>query len=134
MSSSAAGAGAASKKVLLSDDVPWRASPSGTKPLPRIHHNPILKLPQNPSSTYALAVMKHRDPIGEGFATEARLEAAGPECVVPGLATPVKFLGLKVWPVEVDLKFLEPMGRELKAIGKFMDSAVSLMNASFQDR
>ncbi|ONK64682.1 uncharacterized protein A4U43_C07F28780, partial [Asparagus officinalis] len=57
-----------------------------------------------------------------------------PECIVPGLATPVKLLGLKVWPIEVDLKFLEPVGRELKAIGKFMESAVNLMNASFQDR
>lgn len=125
---------AASKKLLLADDVPWRASPAGTKPLPKIHHSPILKLPQNPSSSYALAVMKHPDPIGEGFATEARLEAAGPECIVPGQTTPVKLLGLKVWPIEVDFKFLEPVGRELKNIGKFMDSAVNLMNASFQDR
>lgn len=41
-------------------------------------------------------MLKHPDPIGGGFATEAKLEAAGPECVVPGQATPVKLLGLKV--------------------------------------
>ncbi|KAF2565755.1 hypothetical protein F2Q68_00024298 [Brassica cretica] len=39
-----------------------------------------------------------------------------------------------VWPVEVDLKFLEPVGKELKMLGKFMDNAVDLMNKSFIDR
>ncbi|KAG1347495.1 hypothetical protein COCNU_06G013240 [Cocos nucifera] len=87
---------AASKGALLADDVPWRASPTGTKPVPRIHQNPVLRLPQNPNTSYALAVMKRPDPIGEGFAMEAKLEAAGPDCIVPGLATPVKLLGLKV--------------------------------------
>uniref|UniRef100_A0A7N0TG84 Uncharacterized protein n=1 Tax=Kalanchoe fedtschenkoi TaxID=63787 RepID=A0A7N0TG84_KALFE len=41
---------------------------------------------------------------------------------------------LQVWPIEVDLKFLEPVGRELQLLGKFMDNAVDLMNKSFIDR
>jgi len=28
------------------------------------------------------------------------------------------FLLEQVWPIEVDLKFLEPIGRELKQLGK----------------
>ncbi|XP_074568924.1 uncharacterized protein LOC141825440 isoform X2 [Curcuma longa] len=124
----------ATKKTLLAEDVPWRASPTGRKPIPKIHLNPVLRVQPNSNSNYALAVMKHPDPIGSGFATEARLEAAGPDCIVPGLATPVKLLGLKVWPIDIDFKFVEPVGRELQALGKFMDSALNLMNASFQDR
>lgn len=65
---------------------------------------------------------------------DAIVEAAGPDCIVPGQVTPIKLLGLKVWPIEVDLQFLEPVGRELKSIGKFMDDAVNLMNKSFIDR
>ncbi|THU45463.1 hypothetical protein C4D60_Mb02t18200 [Musa balbisiana] len=109
---------AASKSALLSEDVPWRASPDGEKPVPRIHRNPLLRVESNPYTRYALAVMKHPDPIGEGFAVEARVEAAGPECIVPGLAKPVRLLGLKVWPFEFSFKFLEPIGRELRALGK----------------
>ncbi|XP_073004887.1 uncharacterized protein [Typha latifolia] len=124
----------ASKRALLADDVPWRATAGGKKPVPRIHQSPVLRVAQNPGSAYALAVMKHPDPIGEGFAMEAKLEAAGPECIVPGQITPVKLLGLKVWPIDVNFKFMEPVGRELRSIGKFMDSAFNLMNASFQDR
>lgn len=26
--------------------------------------------------------------------------------------------GMQVWPIEVDLQFLQPVGRELKSIGK----------------
>lgn len=78
--------------------------------------------------------MKHPNPIGSGLGNEAIVEAAGPDCIVPGQITPVKLLGLKVWPINVDLKFMEPVGRELKSIGKFMDSAVNLMNNSFIDR
>ncbi|GFQ07190.1 hypothetical protein PHJA_002863100 [Phtheirospermum japonicum] len=117
----------------LQNDVPWRAS-SAAKPIPKIHHSPVLRLPQTPHSNYALSVMKHADPIGSGLGKEAMVEAAGPECIVPGQTTPIKLLGLKVWPIEVDLKFMEPVGRELKSIGKFMDSAVDLMNKSFIDR
>lgn len=78
--------------------------------------------------------MKHPNPVGSGLAMEAIVEAAGPECVVPGQVTPIKLLGVKVWPIEVNLKFLEPVGRELKQLGKFMDDAVNLMNKSFIDR
>ncbi|KAJ6810438.1 uncharacterized protein M6B38_156915 [Iris pallida] len=125
-----------SKKVMLAEDVPWRALPKGKKPVPRIHQSPVLRLPQdNPASAYALAVMKRPDPIGEGFALEAKIESAGPDCIVPGQVAPIKLLGLKIWPITgFDLKFMEPVGRELQSIGKFMDSAITLMNASFQDR
>ncbi|KDP29181.1 hypothetical protein JCGZ_16570 [Jatropha curcas] len=120
------------KGVVLQQDAPWRASSS--KPLPKIHHSPVLRVSQTPYSTYALSVMKHPNPIGSGLATEAMVEAAGPDCIVPGQITPVRLLGLKVWPIEVDLKFMEPVGRELKLLGKFMDNAVNLMNKSFIDR
>ncbi|KAK1271853.1 hypothetical protein QJS04_geneDACA013070 [Acorus gramineus] len=96
---------------ILADDVPWRKHPSGSKPIPKIHQNPLLRVQQTPSSDYGLAVMKHRDPISEGLAFEAKLEPAGPDCIVPGQVKPVRLLGLK-----------------------FLDSAVNLMNASFQDR
>ncbi|XP_009804413.1 uncharacterized protein LOC107814332 [Nicotiana tabacum] len=118
----------------LQKDVPWRAAGSGARPIPKIHHSPILCLPQNPYSDYALSIMKHPDPIGSGLGTEAIVEAAGPDCIVPGQNPPIKLLGFKVWPIEVDLKFIEPVGRELKSVGKFMDSAVDLMNKSFIDR
>lgn len=121
------------KKGGLAQDVPWRASPSAN-PIPKIHHSPAVRLPDNPSSSYGLAVMRQRDPIGGGFATDAILEAAGPDCIVPGQIAPVRLLGLKIWPINVNMKFLEPVGRELGTIGKYMDSAVNLMNASFQDR
>ncbi|KAJ6852244.1 uncharacterized protein M6B38_254725 [Iris pallida] len=121
-----------SKKAMLAEDVPWRAVPAGKKPVPRIHHGPALRTPHN---DHALAVMKRPDPVGEGFAVEAKIESAGPDCIVPGQVAPLRLLGLKVWPLTgIDLKFMEPVGRELQSIGKFMDSAVNLMNASFQDR
>ncbi|KAK4281521.1 hypothetical protein QN277_013002 [Acacia crassicarpa] len=118
--------------ALLQKDAPWRAS--SEKPIPRIHHSPILRLSQTPHSDFAISVMKHPNPIGSGLADEAIVESAGPECIVPGQATPLKLLGVKVWPITVDLKFLEPVGRELKLLGKFMDDAVNLMNKSFIDR
>ncbi|KAG8376616.1 hypothetical protein BUALT_Bualt09G0082000 [Buddleja alternifolia] len=118
----------------LQNDVPWRAASSAVKPIPKIHYSPLLRLPQTPYSNYALSVMKHPDPIGSGLGKEALVEAAGPDCIVPGQVAPIKLLGLKVWPIEMDLKFMEPVGRELKSIGKFMDSAVDLMNKSFIDR
>ncbi|XP_021774548.1 uncharacterized protein LOC110738447 [Chenopodium quinoa] len=118
--------------VGLQKDAPWRASQG--KPIPKIHHSPVLRIPQNPFSNYAVSIMRDSNPVGNGLAVDAVLESAGPDCIVPGQATPVKLLGLKVWPIEVDLKFMEPVGRELKNIGKFMDSAVDLMNKSFIDR
>ncbi|KAL5975075.1 hypothetical protein ACLOJK_031751 [Asimina triloba] len=119
--------------AILSDDVPWRASPSQNT-IPKIHHSPILRIPSTPQSVYGLAVMKHPDPIGGGFATEAELEAAGPDCIVPGQSKPVRLLGLKVWPIDINLKFLDPVGREIRNIGKFMDKAVNLMNVAYPDR
>ncbi|KAJ6699212.1 hypothetical protein OIU79_012469 [Salix purpurea] len=100
----------------LQKDVPWRVSTS--KPIPKIHHSPILRVSQNPFSDYALSVMKHPNPIGTGLATEALVESAGPDCIVPGQITPIRLVGLKVWPIEFDLKFIEPVGRELKLLGK----------------
>ncbi|XP_041026290.1 uncharacterized protein LOC121266510 [Juglans microcarpa x Juglans regia] len=117
----------------LQKDAPWRAAPSA-KPIPKIHLSPSLRLPQTPTSSYALHVMKHQNPIGSGMAMEAIVEVAGPECIVPGQITPIKLLGVKVWPINVNIKFLEPVGRELKSLGKFMDDAVNLMNKSFIDR
>ncbi|KAJ4970831.1 hypothetical protein NE237_003930 [Protea cynaroides] len=130
ISSSSSGKRAA---AALQKDVPWRALPSGN-PLPKIHHSPVLRLSQNPDSNYALAIMKHPDPIGAGFAMEARLEAAGPDCLVPGQITPLRLLGLQVWPINMNMKFMEPVERELRTVGKFMDSAFNLMNASFTER
>ncbi|KMS97052.1 hypothetical protein BVRB_7g179130 [Beta vulgaris subsp. vulgaris] len=118
--------------VGLQKDAPWRASQ--VKPIPKIHLSPLLRVPHTPFSNYAISIMKDENPVGNGLAVDAVLEAAGPDCIVPGQVTPVKLLGLKVWPIEVDLKFMEPVGRELKNIGKFMDSAVDLMNKSFIDR
>ncbi|GAV81129.1 hypothetical protein CFOL_v3_24588 [Cephalotus follicularis] len=115
----------------LQKDAPWRVS--STKPIPKIHHSPLLRISQTPHCIYALSVMKHPNPIGNGLATEAIVEAAGPECIVPGQITPIKLLGVKLWPIDVDLKFMEPVGRELKLLGKFMDDAVNLMNKSFME-
>lgn len=80
----------------LQKDVPWRVSTS--KPIPKIHHSPILRVSQNSFSDYALFVMKHPNPVGTGLATAAIVEAAGPDCIVPGQITPVRLLGLKVLP------------------------------------
>ncbi|GER45444.1 glutamyl-tRNA(Gln) amidotransferase subunit A [Striga asiatica] len=121
------------KGAALQNDVPWRAS-SAAKPVPKIHHSPVLRVPQTPESSYGLYVMKHADPIGSGLGKVAVVEAAGPDCIVPGLATPIKLLGVKVWPIEVDLKFMEPVGRQLQAVGRFMDSAVNIMDKTFVDR
>ncbi|KAL5070555.1 hypothetical protein RYX36_021442 [Vicia faba] len=107
-----------SKNTSFQDDVPWRVSSSSLKPLPKIHHSPILRVSHTPLSDYAISIMRHPDPIGNGLGDGAIVEAAGPECLVPGQSAPIKLLGLKVWPIEVDLKFLEPVGRELKALGK----------------
>ncbi|KAC9942919.1 hypothetical protein E3N88_45050 [Mikania micrantha] len=131
--------------AVLQKDAPWRAASTAIKPIPKstiplFFHS--LKTPtplRTPflSSRYVKNQkfnFRHPDPIGHGLGTEAIVEAAGPECVVPGQITPVKIVGVKVWPIEIDLKFLEPVGKELKNIGKFMDSAVELMNKSFDDR
>uniref|UniRef100_A0A0D9YFQ6 Uncharacterized protein n=1 Tax=Oryza glumipatula TaxID=40148 RepID=A0A0D9YFQ6_9ORYZ len=78
--------------------------------------------------------MKHPDPIGEGLAMEAMVEAAGPECIVPGQQTPLRLLGLKVWPLDIEMKFLEPFGRELHSMKKFMDKSCSVMDSSMSNK
>lgn len=45
---------------------------------------------------FLILFLQHPDPIGSGLATDAVLEAAGPDCIVPGQSAPVKLLGLKV--------------------------------------
>ncbi|XP_028776063.1 uncharacterized protein LOC114732855 isoform X1 [Neltuma alba] len=80
--------------ALLQKDAPWRAS--SETPIPRIHHSPILRLSQTPHSDYAISVMKHPNPIGSGLAEEAIVEAAGPDCIVPGQTAPLKLLGVKL--------------------------------------
>lgn len=119
--------------ALLQEDVPWRASPSGMRPIPKIHHSPLLTVPQTPLSNYAFSIMKHPNPIGSGLGKEAIVEAAGPECIVPGQMVPIKVLGLKVWPIDVDFKFMEPVGKQFKTIGKIVDSAVEIMDKSSVD-
>ncbi|KAI4364245.1 hypothetical protein MLD38_020364 [Melastoma candidum] len=120
------------KSPALDKDAPWRAT--SARPLPRIHHSPILRVDGTTYSGHAITAMTSSDPIGYGLAVGAVVEAAGPDCIVPGLSPPVKLLGVKVWPIEVNLKFLEHVDRELKLLGKFMDSAVNLMNKSFIDQ
>jgi hypothetical protein len=50
-------------------------------------------------------VLQHPDPIGNGLGDEAIVEAAGPECIIPGQMTPIKVLGLKV-PILFLFQFL----------------------------
>jgi len=45
---------------------------------------------------FFLDFLQHPDPIGDGLGDDAIVEAAGPECIIPGQATPIKLLGLKV--------------------------------------
>jgi len=39
-------------------DVPWRASSSTVKPIPKIHHSPLLRVSQTPVTDYAVSVMR----------------------------------------------------------------------------
>jgi len=39
---------------------------------------------------------QHPDPIGSGLGDEAVVEAAGPDCLVPGQKMPIRLLGLQV--------------------------------------
>ena len=41
------------------------------------------------------------------------------------------FLYVQVWPIEVDLKFMEPVGRELKNIGKVKLGDISLFRLRY---
>eukprot|EP00850_Spirogloea_muscicola_P021913 SM000268S09729 [mRNA] locus=s268:30143:31141:+ [translate_table: standard] len=75
----------------------------------------------------------HPDPVGEGLARRAYLEPAGEDCIVPGLAKPLRLLGLQVWPLAIPNplsgKALEPLARELRTIGRLVDKAFNLMQA-----
>jgi len=42
----------------LQKDAPWRANGSAVKPIPKIHHSPVLRVPQSPFSDYAIYVMR----------------------------------------------------------------------------
>ncbi|KAJ8533799.1 hypothetical protein K7X08_007123 [Anisodus acutangulus] len=44
------------------------------------------------------------------------------------------YWALRYGPLKWTWKFMEPIGQKLKSVGKFMDSAVNLMNKSFIDR
>lgn len=85
-----------SKGGSLQKDVPWRASSSSAKPIPKIHHSPLLRVSQTPVSDYGISVMRHPDPIGGGLGDEATVEPAGPDCLVPGQKMPIQLLGLQV--------------------------------------
>lgn len=117
----------------MAEDVPWRATAKG-RPVPRISQAPLLAVRHTPNSNYAISIMKHPDPVGKGLACEAFVESAGPDCIVPGQIRPIKLLGLQLWPIEINWKFMKPVARELKTVGKLVDSAFDLMQAPFGDR
>lgn len=52
------GKGGAAAAANLQKDVPWRATGTASPPIPKIHHSPIIRLPQTPFSNHALSVMK----------------------------------------------------------------------------
>ncbi|EEE55474.1 hypothetical protein OsJ_03654 [Oryza sativa Japonica Group] len=76
---------------------------------------------------------------------EAMVEAAGPECIVPGQQAPAAAAGPQVnenpsqltwlvWPLDIEMKFLEPFGRELHSMKKFMDKSCSVMDSSMSNK
>eukprot|EP00250_Pteridium_aquilinum_P000753 c10912_g1_i1 orf=107-496(+) len=118
-----------------SGDALWRA-PVGERPIPRISSS-MMSVRQAPNYNYAMSIVRHPDPIGMGLASEAFLEPAGPDCIVPGQQKRVKLLGLQVWPIdkpEINLKALEPIVREVKTFCRMMDRAFDLMQAPFNER
>ncbi|XP_024545058.1 uncharacterized protein LOC112351406 [Selaginella moellendorffii] len=125
-------------KKQLAGDAPWRSRP-GEPPLPRISPPSAIIVSKSRNFDYALSIMKHPDPIGMGLAEEAMVEAAGPDCIIPGLVKPVKVLGIQVWPIDVkpptvNTKALQPIFRELKSLSKLLEKAVDLSQAPFQAR
>ncbi|KAG6545679.1 hypothetical protein Mapa_012864 [Marchantia paleacea] len=121
----------------FAEDAPWRA-PSGEKTVPKISQGVVCNVREGPNFNYAMSVLKHPDPIGHGLASEAFVEPAGPDCIIPGLTRPVRVLGVQVWPVplpeNLSTKALEPIGRELKTFSKLLDKAFELMQAPFGER
>lgn len=55
----------------LQKDAPWRAA-SSAKPIPKIHHSPVLRVPQSPASNYALSVMKVNSFLSLSHSVHAR--------------------------------------------------------------
>ncbi|KAL5228476.1 hypothetical protein ABZP36_016741 [Zizania latifolia] len=41
---------------------------------------------------------------------------------------------LEVWPLDIEMKFLEPFGRELSSMKKFMDKSCSVMDSSMANK
>eukprot|EP00245_Coleochaete_scutata_P013401 TRINITY_DN5437_c0_g1_i1.p1 TRINITY_DN5437_c0_g1~~TRINITY_DN5437_c0_g1_i1.p1 ORF type:complete len:137 (-),score=43.04 TRINITY_DN5437_c0_g1_i1:728-1138(-) len=118
-------------------DAPWRKGVK-TQAVLNISRNVVLKVRQGPNFQYAMSILKHPDPVGMGLAQEAFLEAAGDDCIIPGLQRPVRILGLQVWPLGLldvfgtSQKVFSPMGKELKTVGKLLDRAFDLMQAPFE--
>ncbi|CAI5462200.1 unnamed protein product, partial [Closterium sp. Yama58-4] len=111
-------------------DAPWRAKGTGVA---LIGGPALATVRRGPEFDYAMSIMRHPDPIGMGLAQEAGVEAAGEDCLVPGLKRPVIVMGVQVWPLEVNSplswKAIEPMARELKTVSKLAEKAIDLMNA-----
>ncbi|CAI7776926.1 unnamed protein product, partial [Closterium sp. NIES-54] len=106
-------------KKTLRADAPWRAKGTGVA---LIGGPPLATVRRGPEFDYAMSIMRHPDPIGMGLAQEAGVEAAGEDCLVPGLKRPVIVMGVQVWPLEINSplswKAIEPMARELKTVSK----------------
>ncbi|KAJ7521179.1 hypothetical protein O6H91_19G041700 [Diphasiastrum complanatum] len=127
----------ASGRGKFAEEAPWRAF-SGEKAVPRISQGfSGITLSNGPHLQYAATIIKHPDPIGMGLAAEAFIEAAGPDCIIPGLVRPFSLLGVQVWPLSIptiNLKALEPIGRELRTISQLMEKAFDVMQAPFGGR
>lgn len=53
-------------------------------------------------------IVQNPNPIGSGLGSEAIVEAAGPDCIVPGQITPIRLLGLKVsFPPLLVISFIQ---------------------------
>ncbi|CAI5506455.1 unnamed protein product [Closterium sp. Naga37s-1] len=117
-------------KKALRADAPWRAKGTGVA---LIGGPALATVRRGPEFDYAMSIMRHPDPIGMGLAQEAGVEAAGEDCLVPGLKRPVIVMGVQVWPLEINSplswKAIEPMARELKTVSKLAEKAIDLMNA-----
>ncbi|CAI6001706.1 unnamed protein product [Closterium sp. NIES-64] len=122
--------GMAPPKKTLRADAPWRAKGTGVA---LIGGPALASVRRGPEFDYAMSIMRHPDPIGMGLAQEAGVEAAGEDCLVPGLKRPVIVMGVQVWPLEINSplswKAIEPMARELKTVSKLAEKAIDLMNA-----
>ncbi|CAI6012875.1 unnamed protein product [Closterium sp. NIES-65] len=85
--------GMAPPKKTLRADAPWRAKGTGVA---LIGGPALASVRRGPEFDYAMSIMRHPDPIGMGLAQEAGVEAAGEDCLVPGLKRPVIVMGVQV--------------------------------------